>query len=97
MITVVMVKHSGNQNKYLFRVPDGHKIASGTRIIVDTRYGLKEAVAIANSMDIESEEAAVAIFKGVTLPLKRVLMKEKPGWEPLREIPFAQKPLEFMF
>lgn len=97
MITVVMVKHSGNQNKYLFRVPDGHKIASGTRVIVDTRYGLKEAVAIANSIDIESEEAAVAIFKGVTLPLKRVLMVETKAWEPLLEIPFSHKPLEFLF
>lgn len=97
MITVVMVKHSGNQNKYLFRVPDGHKIASGTRVIVDTRYGSKEAVAIANSIDIESEEAAVAIFKGVTLPLKRVLMVETKAWDPLLEIPFSHKPLEFLF
>lgn len=48
-------------------------------------------------MDIESEEAACELFQGVTLPLKRVLMVETKAWRPLLEIPFSQKPLEFMF
>lgn len=97
MITVVMVKHQGNPKKFLFRVPDGHTIKDGMHVIVDTKHGMQEAVAITDSIDIESEEAACKLFQGVTLPLKRVLMVETKAWEPLLEIPFSQKPLEFMF
>ena len=97
MITVVLAKHSGSNKKYTFRVPDGHCIHGGTRIIVDTMRGMKEAVACCNSIDIESEEAACELFQGVTLPLKRVLMVETKAWEPLLEIPFSHKPLEFLF
>lgn len=50
MITVVLAKHSGSNKKYTFRVPDGHCIHGGTRIIVDTMRGMKEAVACCNSI-----------------------------------------------
>lgn len=97
MITVVMVRHQGNPKKFLFRVPAGHTIKDGMHVIVDTKHGMQEAVAIADSIDIESEEAAQKLFDGVTLPLKRVLMVETKAWEPLLEIPFSQKPLELLF
>ena len=97
MITVVMVKHKGNPKKFLFRVPDGHEIKEGISVIVDTKHGMQEAITVADSIDIESEEAAQKLFDGVTLPLKRVLMVETKAWEPLLEIPFSQKPLEFLF
>ena len=97
MITVVMVKHKGNPKNFLFRVPDGHTIKDGMHVIVDTKHGMQEAVAITDSIDMESEEAACKLFQGVTLPLKRVLMVETKAWEPLLEIPFSQKPLEFLF
>lgn len=58
MITVVMVRHQGNPKKFLFRVPDGHTIKDGMNVIVDTKHGMQEAVAITDSIDIESEEAA---------------------------------------
>ena len=89
MITVVMVKHQGNPKKFLFRVPDGHTIKDGMHVIVDTKHGMQEAVAITDSIDIESEEAAQKLFDGVTLPLKRVLMVETRTWMPLFEMPFA--------
>lgn len=97
MITVVMVRHQGNPKKFLFRVPDGHTIKDGMHVIVDTKHGMQKAVAIIDSIDIESEEAACKLFKGVTLPLKRVLMVETKAWEPLLEIPVSHKPLEFLF
>ena len=97
MITVVMVKHQGNPKKFLFRVPDGHTIKDGMHVIVDTKHGMQEAITVADSIDIESEEAAQKLFDGVTLPLKRVLMVETKAWEPLLEIPFSHKPLEFLF
>ena len=97
MITVVMVKHKGNTKKFLFRVPDGHTIKDGMHVIVDTKHGMQEAITVADSIDIESEEAAQKLFDGVTLPLKRVLMVETKAWEPLLEIPFSHKPLEFLF
>ena len=89
MITVVMVKHQGNPKKFMFRVPDGHTIKDGMHVIVDTKHGMQEAVAITDSIDIESEEAAQKLFDGVTLPLKRVLMVETRTWMPLFEMPFA--------
>ena len=89
MITVVMVRHQGNPKKFLFRVPDGHTIKDGMHVIVDTKHGMQEAVAITDSIDIESEEAAQKLFDGVTLPLKRVLMVETRTWMPLFEMPFA--------
>ena len=97
MITVVMVKHQGNPKKFLFRVPDGHEIKEGMSVIVDTKHGMQEAITVADSIDIESEEAAQKLFDGVTLPLKRVLMVEAKAWMPLFEIPFSHKPLEFLF
>ena len=97
MITVVMVKHKGNPKKFLFRVPDGHTIKDGMHVIVDTKHGMQEAITVADSIDIESEEAAQKLFDGVTLPLKRVLMGETKAWEPLLEIPCSHKPLEFLF
>lgn len=97
MITVVMVKHQGNPKKFLFRVPDGHEIKEGMSVIVDTKQGMQEAITVADSIDIESEEAAQKLFDGVTLPLKRVLMVETKTWKPLLEIPFSHKPLEFLF
>ena len=97
MIPVVMVRHQGNPKKFLFRVPDGHTIKDGMHVIVDTKHGIQEAVAITDSIDIESEEAACKLFQGVTLPLKRVMMVETKAWEPLLEIPFSHKPLEFLF
>ena len=97
MITVVMVKHQGNPKKFLFRVPDGHTIKDGMHVIVDTKHGMQEAVAITDSIDIESEEAACKLFQGVTLPLKRVLMVETKAWMPLFEMPFSSKAMEFPF
>ena len=97
MITVVMVRHQGNPKKFLFRVPDGHTIKDGMHVIVDTKHGMQEAITVADSIDIESEEAAQKLFDGVTLPLKSVLMVETKAWEPLLEIPFSHKPLEFLF
>ena len=97
MITVVMVRHQGNPKKFLFRVPDGHTIKDGMHVIVDTKHGMQEAVAITDSIDLESEEAACKLFQGVTLPLKRVMMVKTKAWEPLLEIPFSHKPLEFLF
>ena len=97
MITVVMVKHKGNPKNFLFRVPDGHTIKDGMHVIVDTKHGMQEAITVADSIDIESEEAAQKLFDGVTIPLKRVLMVETKAWEPLLEIPFSHKPLEFLF
>ena len=97
MITVVMVKHQGNPKKFLFRVPDGHEIKEGMSVIVDTKQGMQETITVADSIDIESEEAAQKLFDGVTIPLKRVLMVETKAWEPLLEIPFSHKPLEFLF
>ena len=97
MITVVMVRHQGNPKKFLFRVPDGHTIKDGMHVIVDTKHGMQEAITVADSIDIESEEAAQKLFDGVTIPLKRVLMVETKAWEPLLEIPFSHKPLEFLF
>ena len=89
MITVVMVKHQGNPKKFLFRVPDGHTIKDGMHVIVDTKHGMQEAITVADSIDIESEEAAQKLFDRVTLPLKRVLMVETRTWMPLFERPFA--------
>ena len=97
MITVVMVRHQGNPKKFLFRVPDGHTIKDGMHVIVDTKHGMQEAITVADSIDIESEEATQKLFDGVTLPLKRVLMVETKAWKPLLEIPFSHKPLEFLF
>lgn len=97
MITVVMVRHQGNPKKFLFRVPDGHTIKDGMHVIVDTKHGMQEAVAITDSIDIESEEAACKLFQGVTLPLKRVLMVETKAWMPLFEMPFSSKAMEFSF
>ena len=97
MITVVMVRHQGNPKKFLFRVPDGHEIKEGMSVIVDTKQGMQEAITVADSIDIESEEAARKLFDGVTLPLKRVLIVETKAWEPLLEFPFSHKPLEFLF
>ena len=97
MITVVMVRHQGNPKKFLFRVPDGHEIKEGMSVIVDTKHGMQEAITVADSIDIESEEAAQKLFDGVTLPLKRVLMVETKAWMPLFEMPFSSKAMEFPF
>lgn len=97
MITVVMVKHKGNPKKFLFRVPFGHEIKEGMSVIVDTKHGMQEAITVADSIDIESEEAAQKLFDGVTLPLKRVLMVETKAWMPLFEMPFSSKAMEFSF
>lgn len=97
MITVVMVKHKGNPKNFLFRVPDGHTIKDGMHVIVDTKHGMQEAITVADSIDIESEEAAQKLFDGVTLPLKRVLMVETKAWMPLFEMPFSSKAMEFPF
>lgn len=97
MITVVMVKHKGNPKKFLFRVPFGHEIKEGMSVIVDTKHGMQEAITVAGSIDIESEEAAQKLFDGVTLPLKRVLMVETKAWMPLFEMPFSSKAMELPF
>ena len=97
MITVVMVRHQGNPKKFLFRVPLGHEIKEGMSVIVDTKHGMQEAITVADSIDIESEEAAQKLFDGVTLPLKRVLMVEAKAWKPLFEMPFSSKAMEFPF
>ena len=97
MITVVMVKHKGNPKKFLFRVPFGHEIKEGMSVIVDTKHGMQEVITVADSIDIESEEAAQKLFDGVTLPLKRVLMVETKAWMPLFEMPFSSKAMELPF
>lgn len=76
-IDLVVCKHEGCDKAFLFIAPAFSYLSEGTRVIVATKYGEKEAIvqASASVRKDSTEFATITAAAGAYEPLQRVLYK----------------------
>jgi len=76
-IDLVLCKHDGNNNNFLFYAPAWSNLKEGDRVIVNTQYGESDAVVVATNCVEYKDDDYNFIIKatGATKPLRKVLKK----------------------
>lgn len=97
-VVLVVCKHTGSSNRYLFRAPSTTWLKENEKVFVETIHGIRQAVVI-NTFTCEEGGTTfnfIVEAAGAKLPLKRVIGRMKlekfdyPDEEEIKEekIPF---------
>ncbi len=75
-MNVVFVKHLSCGQYFLFEVPPGKKLNACDRVLVNTRRGVKDAICICDSFEIDDSNLdQLNDIVGASMPLQKVAAK----------------------